>query len=87
MDTCKILRDVPQATRADQVCCPIYFCTMLERKAERFTESLLAHAKHHSAHAYPTAHELVDLADGTLPYCYLFRSYHFARLRLGRGAV
>ena len=54
------MRDLLQPARANTVCALLVFLHLLERQTERVPQLLLAHRKHHPAHAHPATHVPVD---------------------------
>src|SRR5215813_8717206 len=52
--------DLLQPARPDAIRAPLVFLYLLEGKAERVPKLLLAHCKHHAAHAYPAANVSID---------------------------
>src|SRR2546425_12089188 len=54
------VRDVLQAARADAVSALLVLLHLLERKAKRVPELLLAHAEDPPAHTHPAANVLVN---------------------------
>jgi hypothetical protein len=54
------VRDLLQPARSDAVGALLVFLHLLEGETEPIGQLLLAHCKHHAAHAHPTANMLVD---------------------------
>src|SRR5579862_2261604 len=52
--------DLLQAAGPYSVCALLVFLHLLKCQTQRVSELFLAHAQHHSAHAYPTANVLID---------------------------
>ena len=55
-----------QAARANAIRSLLIFLHLLERDAEGIAKLRLVHTEHHSAHAHPAAHVLVDRVERLL---------------------